>query len=187
MTLVKGIAMVRIPGKRYEIGKYDVTKAEWIAVMGSYQSDGRCYGDTCPVENVNWNEVQEFIKKLNAKTGKKYRLPTEAEWEYACYGGNKTEYCGGGNIDSVEWARVNQDKFPHSIGGKRVNKFGIYDMYDNVWQWMSDCWSADCTARVLRGGPKDISHPERSASYRSGFGLTYSDANIGFRLARTLP
>lgn len=90
----QGPVMVRIPGKNYEIGKYEVTQAEWRAVMGSNPSKHiNC--DKCPVEQVSWNDIQTFIQKLNANTRKLYRLPTESEWEYACYAGSQTEYCGG--------------------------------------------------------------------------------------------
>jgi formylglycine-generating enzyme required for sulfatase activity len=97
------IEMIRIPSRNYELGKFEVTQAQWLAVMGNNPSDFTACGNNCPVEQVSWNDIQEFLQKLNAKTGKNYRLPTEAEWEYACYGGTKTEYCGSNDINAVAW------------------------------------------------------------------------------------
>ena len=98
----KGPQMVRIAGKNYEIGKYEVTQAEWRAVMGSSPSDNSSCGDNCPVENVSWDDTQIFIQKLNTISGKEYRLPTEAEWNYVCYGGeSETKYCGGTDYESL--------------------------------------------------------------------------------------
>ena len=179
--------MVTIPGKNYEIGKYDVTQAEWAGVMGSNPSDFSNCGDTCPVEEVSWNDIQEFLQKLNEKTGKQYRLPTEAEWEYACYGGSLTEYCGSNDIDSVAWYNGNSNNTTHPVGQKQANGYGLYDMSGNVWQWMSDCYEGDCGRRVLRGGSWINSPQIVRAAYRDG-GEPSVRLNVdGFRLARTLP
>ncbi len=128
----------------FQIGKYEVTQAEWKAVMGNNPSEFKnC--DHCPVHLVSWNDVQEFIKKLNQKTGKNYRLPTEAEWEYAARGGqksNKTEFAGSQNLDAVGWYDHNSDSKPHPVGGKAPNELGIYDMSGNVWEWCADWYGA---------------------------------------------
>lgn len=181
--------MIRIPGKNYELGKYEVTQGEWKAVMGSPPPElyfKNC-GDTCPVEQVSWNDVQEYLQKLNSHTGKQYRLPTEAEWEYACYGGSQTEYCGGNNIDSVAWYESNSGKTTHPVGQKQANGYGLFDMSGNVWEWMSDCYARGCAERVLRGG----SWLHEARVTRAAFSNEYDPAtrsiNFGFRLARTLP
>ncbi len=89
--------------KAFAIGKTEVTQGQWKAVMGSNPSNFANCGDDCPVEKVSWDDAKQFIQKLNSKTGKQYRLPSEAEWEYACRAGSQTEYCGGDNVDSVAW------------------------------------------------------------------------------------
>lgn len=150
----------------FYIGKYVVTQAQWKAVMGSNPSNWK--GDDLPVENVSWNDIQEFLRKLNAKTGRRYRLPTEAEWEYAARGGNKSrgyKYSGDNNIDAVAWYDGNSGKRIHPVGRKSPNELGLYDMSGNVWEWCQDWYDSysgsDQTdpagpsagsIRVLRGG-----------------------------------
>lgn len=180
-------AMITIPGKNYELGKYDVTQGEWRAVMGSNPSHFSSCGDNCPVEMVSWNDAQEFIKKLNTMTGRRYRLPTEAEWEYACYGGNKTNFCGGNKIDSVAWYRSNSSDTTHPVGQKKANGYGLYDMSGNVWQWMDDCWYGECTKHALRGGSW-VYYPQiLRSTFRYFVPTNIRLYNIGIRLARTLP
>lgn len=185
--------MIRIPGRNYEIGKTEVTQAEWRAVMGNNPSKFSRCGDTCPVEQVSWGEAQTFIQKLNAKTGKQYRLPTEAEWEYACHGGSRSEYCGGNDLNAVAWygnngqPGGNSGQTTHPAGQKQANGYGLYDMSGNVREWTDDCYNVDCAKRVLRGGSwADIAINSRSA-FRFGVvpGSTFSGS--GFRIARTLP
>ena len=177
--------MIRIPGKNYEIGKYDVTQAEWRAVMGSNPSFFSQCGDSCPVENVSWNDVQLFIQKLNSATGKQYRLPSEAEWEYACYGGSQTKYCGSDDLNSVAWYNENSTS-THPVGQKQANGYGLYDMSGNVWEWMSDYYNGNCETRVLRGGSWSFGPNFLRAAYRSiGVPLNRNN-NFGFRVARTL-
>lgn len=184
--------MVRIPGRNYELGKFDVTQKEWREVMGSNPSKFQSCGETCPVEQVSWDEIQAFLQKLNAKTGRQYRLPTEAEWEYACYGGNQTEYCGGNDIDAVAWYGNNSQpggnsgQSTHPVGQKLANGYGLYDMSGNVWQWMENKYDNEHDWRALRGGSW-INDPRLvRAAYRGGRGPTFR-SNIGFRVARTLP
>ena len=151
----------------YHIGKYEVTQKLWMAVMGNNPSHFK--GDNLPVESVSWNDAQEFIKKLNRLTGQKFRLPTEAEWEYAARGGNKSrgyKYSGGNSIGLVAWYDENSENRTHIVGSNWVsNELGICDMSGNVWEWCQD-WYGDYssgsqtnpmgpssgTARVLRGG-----------------------------------
>ena len=151
----------------FYIGKYEVTQAQWKAVMGKNPSHftGK---DNRPVENVSWEDMHKFIKKLNQLTGKRYRLPTEAEWEYAARGGKKSQgykYAGGNSIDKVAWYRDNSGDKTHPVGKKQPNELGLYDMSGNVYEWCQD-WYGDYSSsaqtnptgpsrgshRVLRGG-----------------------------------
>ena len=123
----------------YYMGKYEVTQALWQAVMGSNYSVFK--GDNLPVDNVKWNDCQEFISKLNDLTGKKFRLPTEAEWEYAARGGKKSrgyQYSGSSNISDVAWYDKNSGSKTHPVGTKQGNELGIYDMTGNVLEWCQD-------------------------------------------------
>jgi formylglycine-generating enzyme required for sulfatase activity len=180
-------AMVPIPGKNYEIGKYEVTQAEWREVMGINPSKFSNCGDTCPVEKVSWDDAQAFIQKLSAKTGRQYRLPTEAEWEYACYGGSQSEYCGGNDVDAVAWTDSKGNEQTHPVGQKQANGYGLYDMSGNVMEWTNDCWEGNCARRVFRGGSW-INYPrDARVSYRISFGTAIRNGSGGFRLARTIP
>ena len=183
----KGPAMVRIPGKNYEIGKYDVTQKEWQTVMGTNPSKFTSCGDTCPVEQVSWNDIQEFLQKLNAKSGRQYRLPNEEEWEYACYGGNKTEYCGGSDPKAVAWYNENSNNTTHPVGQKQANAYGLFDMSGNVWQWMENKYDNEHDGRALRGGSWGYGTGGLRASDRVNVDPTFRYDGGGFRLARTLP
>ena len=150
----------------YYIGKYEVTQALWQAVMGKNPSKFK--GDNLPVENVSWDDCQEFISKLNSVTGKAFRLPTEAEWEYAARGGKKSrgyQYSGSNNISDVAWYTDNSGSKTHAVGSKQENELGIYDMSGNVWEWCQDWYgtyssssqvnptgAASGSRRVFRGG-----------------------------------
>lgn len=150
----------------YYIGKYEVTQALWQAVMGSNPS---CFkGDDLPVERVSWNDCQDFISKLNAMTGKRFRLPTEAEWEYAARGGKKSrgyQYSGSNTLGDVAWYGDNSGSKTHAVGTKQPNELGIYDMAANVEEWCQDRYgsyssspqtnptgAASGSNRVIRGG-----------------------------------
>ena len=141
----------------YYIGKTEVTQALWKAVMGSNPS---CFtGNNLPVECVSWNDCQEFIRKLNALTGQNFRLPTEAEWEFACRGGNNSrgyKYSGSNYIDNVAWYDGNSGKKTHPVATKLPNELGIYDMSGNVMEWCSD-WYGDYSsgAQTNPKGPYD--------------------------------
>ena len=157
----------------YWIGKYEVTRGLWIAVMGN-DSSGNKSGYGYPVENVSWDDCQKFIKKLNAKTGLTFRLPREAEWEYAARGGRQSRgflYSGSDNADEVAWHAGNSSlgfwkgRRTHPVGQKKPNELGLYDMSGNVWEWCQDWYGpykdeaqtdpagpASGRYRVLRGG-----------------------------------
>ncbi len=179
--------MIRIPGKNYEMGKYLVTQKEWQEVMGSNPSHFGTCADTCPVESVSWNDAQEFIQKLNAGTGNQYRLPTEAEWEYACYGGSQTEYCGGNDIDAVAWHGGNSNGTTHPVGQKQPNGYGLYDMSGSVWEWMENKYDNEHDWRVPRGGAWGDRPQNERAALRGASGPANRSSSLGFRLARTLP
>ena len=150
----------------YYIGKCEVTQELWEAVMGSNPSHFK--GAQNPVENVSWNDCQEFVSRLNSLTGRTFRLPTEAEWEYAARGGNKSrhyKYSGSGNIGYVAWYYKNSGSTTHAVGTQTANELGIYDMSGNVCEWCSDWYGgysagsqtnpqgpSSGSARVLRGG-----------------------------------
>lgn len=182
----------------YYIGKTEVTQALWKAVMGNNPSISK--GDNLPVEYVSWDDCQEFIEKLNYLTGQNFRLPTEAEWEFACRGGNNSrgyKYSGSNYIDdNVGWYYGNSGGNTHPVATKSPNELGIYDMSGNVWEWCSD-WYGDYSSdaqtnpkgpesgsyRVHRGG-SCISNARycRSSGRYIGYPTSRSGA-IGLRLA----
>ena len=184
----------------FSIGKYEVTQKLWKAVMGTNPSDFK--GDNLPVENVSWNDVQEFIRKLNAKTGKHYRLPAEAEWEYAARGGNRSrgyKYSGSDNLSSVAWYNENSGSKTHPVGTKSSNELGIYDMTGNVWEWCLDWYDssyyssspstnpagpATGSYRVFRGGSWDDFARVCRVYSRSGSTPGGRHNFLGFRLAQ---
>ena len=176
----------------YYIGKYEVTQALWQAVMGNNPSHFK--GGNLPVEMVSWDECQEFISKLNSITDKTFRLPTEAEWEYAARGGKKSrgyQYSGSSNLSNVAWYKENSGSKTHAVGSKQANDLGIYDMSGNVYEWCQD-WKGSYSSssqvnptgansgssRVIRGGCLDDFARRCRSSYRDfnapddrGYGL----------------
>lgn len=181
----------------YCIGETEVTQELWMAVMGSNPSN--LIGEKLPVVNVSWEDCQEFIQKLNQKTGKHFRLPTEAEWEFAARGGNKsnhTKYSGSSNIDEVAWYMDNSNLQMHQVKTKRANELCIYDMTGNVYEWCQDWYGsyssnaqmnpigpADGIYRVNRGGSWLKREYYCRSAERSHNGPTHGYSDLGLRLA----
>ena len=180
----------------YYIGKYEVTQALWKAVMGNNPSNFK--GDNLPVEQVSWDDCQEFLSKLNSITGKTFRLPTEAEWEYAARGGKKSrgyQYSGSNNLSDVAWNINNSGSKTHAVGSKQANELGIYDMTGNVWEWCQDWYGKYSSSsktnptganrgskRVGRGGSWIFNLLACRSSYR-GYGSPDNRLNyVGLRL-----
>ena len=182
----------------YYIGETEVTQELWEAVMGSNTSYFE--GDNQrPVENVSWNDCQKFIKKLNRLTGKEFRLPTEAEWEYAARGGKYSrgyKYSGSNNSDEVAWYDSNSGSKTHPVKTKKDNELGLYDMSGNVWEWCNDWWGcyqsnsqtnptgpSEGESRVLRGGGWCYFDMGVRVSRRDYLTPGYRHIIIGLRLA----
>ncbi len=187
----------RVTLSDYYIGKYEVTQELWKAVMGSNPSLN--IGSQNPVESVSWNDCQEFISRLNSLTGRTFRLPTEAEWEYAARGGNKSrhyKYSGSNNIDDVAWYGHYGAYYTYPVGTKSPNELGIYDMSGNVWEWCSDWYGsyssgaqtnpqgpASGSRRVSRGGSWGFDARNCRVSFRGSDDPSYGDYYNGLRLA----
>jgi formylglycine-generating enzyme required for sulfatase activity len=187
----------------FDLGKYPVNQKQWEKVMGSNPSDFK--GDDLPVESVSWENVQEFIKRLNEIEGTdKYRLPSEAEWEYACRAGTATRYSFGedeSKLKDYAWYNENSDGRTHSVGQKKPNLWGLFDMHGNVWEWCQDRWHDNyngapldgsawedgiSSSRVIRGGCwTDNAWVCRSA-IRGKSDSGTSESYVGFRLLRKL-
>ena len=182
----------------YYIGETEVTQELWNAVMGSNPS--YFYGNMQrPVETVSWNDCQTFISRLNELTGETFRLPTEAQWEYAARGGYKSKgytYSGSNAIDDVAWYNYNSDRMTHPVKTKAPNELGIYDMSGNVWEWCSD-WYGDYSSaaqtdptgpatgyyRVGRGGSWDNDATYCRVAFRGNSTPTNRFSHLGLRLA----
>lgn len=183
----------------FYISKYEITQLQWEALMKHNPS--KFEGDNIPVDNVSWDKVQIFIERLNNLTGKEYRLPTEAEWEYAARGGAKSKgfkYSGSNIIEEVGWYSGNSNNSTHEVGLKLPNELGLYDMSGNVREWCSDWYRpynsssknnpkgptghSAGTFRILRGGNWCYGDDFCRVSDRDGSAPFYHYPNIGFRL-----
>lgn len=177
----------------------EVTQAQWRAVMAANPSGFTSCGATCPVENVSWDDIQEFLRRLNAATGRAYRLPTEAEWEYAARAGTTGDYGGAGPLDTFAWTASGANETTHPVGSLRANAWGLYDLHGNVWEWVQH-WFGDYTAaaavdptgptsgfgHVLRGGSWRNDAIDARAAARNYNMPSFREYNgDGFRLART--
>ncbi|MDQ3131164.1 MAG: formylglycine-generating enzyme family protein [Acidobacteriota bacterium] len=194
---------VKIP-QHFFIGQYEVTQKQWNAIMGDNPSQNKQCGDDCPVDSVSWNDVQEFIKKLNAKKGANdsytYRLPTEAEWEYAARALTETRYYWGDDDDEKIWRLYahSNDKTAVSVGSYLPNNFGLFDTSGNVWELVEDVWHTDFSKakndgssnvvgdskeRVMKGGSVSQFLDELRPARRGKISTTAAMNNVGFRLA----
>lgn len=180
----------------YYIGETPVTQDLWEAVMGKNPSNIK--GENLPVESVSWHDCQQFIRKLNKKTGKEFRLPTEAEWEFAARGGNRsrhTQYSGSHNIDDVAWYDENSDRTTQPVKTKKFNELGIYDMSGNVWEWCQDWYGKYYsssqknpkgpkygTSKVFRGGSWGNLAKRCRISFRYNYAPDFTHYGLGLRL-----
>jgi formylglycine-generating enzyme required for sulfatase activity len=179
------------------LGVYPVTQAQWQKVMKNNPS---CFtGEDRPVERVSWDDCQEFCRKLSVREGKTYRLPTEAEWEYACRAGTTTAYCFGDDpalLNDYAWCISNSDRQTHPVGQKKANAWGLFDMHGNVWQWCQDRYGdypgsdqvdplgpVQGSDRVIRGGGWDDGGRHCRSAFRYGFIPEFRVNHRGFRLA----
>jgi formylglycine-generating enzyme required for sulfatase activity len=181
--------------KSFALGRFEVTQEQWYSIMGTMPSQFK--GRSLPVENISWNQAQEYIERLRIKTGKKYRLPTEAEWEYSAKAGQFSIGDDASQFEQVSWFHTNSRGSTWPVGTKKPNDFGLFDMQGNVWEWTQDCWNAshhgaqnngtarlegDCSVRTIRGGSW--------LSLGAGLRVTYRDKSsgamrdTGFRVAR---
>jgi len=188
--------------KGFGLGRYEVTQEQWFAVMGNNPSSNK--GRTLPVENVSWDAAQLFVQKLSQKTGKNYRLPSEAEWEYAARAGTTTQYFWGGDeklINDFAWHSDNSGGKSHLFGLKKPNQFGLSDMIGNLYEWTQDCWNenykgaptdgsawagGDCSKRILRGGSWDDFPLYLRSAFRYFLTTDGRSYIIGFRVARDI-
>ena len=181
----------------FYIGKTEVTQKQWRDIMGNDPSYFKnC--DNCPVEQVSWDDIQGFLQKLNQKTGKIYRLPTEAEWEYAARGGNKSKrytYSGSNNPSDVAWFTVNSRSKTHPAAQLQPNELGIYDMSGNVYEWCSDWYgnysssalnnpqgSSTGAYRIIRGGSYNFTAYDCRSTNRYDLNPDDRYVTLGFRL-----
>lgn len=190
--------------KPFYLGKYEVTQAQWQAVMGNNPSKFK--GNKLPVENVSWNDAMAFCAKLTEREraakripeNMKYTLPTEAQWEYACRAETKTRFCTGNsdeNLSRAAWWRGNANGSTHPIAEKTPNAWGLYDMHGNVWEWCADWYgqnlrdgtdpagAASGSLRVVRGGAWDCSAVFCRSAVRSGYSPDFRGVFLGVRIA----
>ena len=180
--------------REFYMGRTEVTQAQWVAVMGSNPSYFKnC--DNCPVEQVSWEDVKDFIRKLNAKGEGVYRLPTEAEWEYAARAGTTGDYAG--NVDAMAWYSSNSGDKTHEVGTKEPNGWGLYDMHGNVWESVQD-WlggyasgsvsdpggAASGSLRMYRGGSWNNQAGHVRSAYRNADAPSVRSETRGFRVVR---
>ena len=182
----------------YYIGETEVTQELWQVVMG--RNPSRFKGNIRPVEFVSWDDCQTFITKLNDLTGQRFRLPTEAEWEFAARGGNSSrgyKYAGSNTLGNVAWYDENSNDETHNVATKSPNELGIYDMSGNVWEWCND-WFGDYSSdsqtnpqgpssghnRLFRGGSWYVNARNCRVAHRDGYSRpNYCDSGLGLRLA----
>jgi len=202
----KPVHQVSLDG--FYISRYELTQDIFTEIMGWNTSYFPC--DKCPVNNISWSNIQLFVERLNSATGQKFRLPTEAEWEYAARGANKSQnflFSGSNNIDDVAWYATNSKRKVHPVGQKEPNELGLYDMTGNLWEFCQDNMSRTAysqtnnhnpffgitnptpaqlkrkSMKVIRGGGYEFTEDESLIFIRDGATNNVRMADIGFRLA----
>lgn len=194
----------------FAIGKYEVTQGEWVALMGDHPSDFG--GERNPVDRVDWNDAKEFVRRLSTRTGEEYRLPSEAEWEYAARAGSSTKYpwgildpvCRAGASNGAKFdgsAECHRVRGTGAIGTFAPNAFDLFDVIGNVWEWTEDCYhgsyidaptdggaqtSGDCARRVLRGGSWYNNRRDLRSANRDRSTPANRNNSFGIRVARTI-
>jgi formylglycine-generating enzyme required for sulfatase activity len=195
----------RVNLKGFFLGRFEVTQAEWVEIMGSNPSASKACGSRCPVERINWNDAQAFVKKLSERTGKQYRLPTEAEWEYAARAGSRSAWSFGNDdsrLHQYAWFSDNSKGAVHEVGLKQANPFGLHDMHGNVWEWVEDAFHEDYSRarsdgkaaqaqggddlRVLRGGSWFSNAKDLRVSKRNPNAPDEGYVFFGLRVARSI-
>jgi formylglycine-generating enzyme required for sulfatase activity len=196
----------RVNIRSFALGKFEVTQGQWKAVMGSNPSNFSNCGDNCPVEQVSWDDIQQYIQRLNQQTGKQYRLPSESEWEYAARAGSTGKWSFGDNesvLGQHAWYDANSINRTWPVGQKQANAFGLHDMHGNVWEWVQDVWHYNYTGAPTDGSAWTAGGEESGRVRRGGswynyphilrlavrdWNSTVSRADItGVRIARTVP
>jgi sulfatase modifying factor 1 len=197
--------------KSYYMGVTEVTQGQWFSVMGTRPWEGKTYvkeGANYPATHVSWEDAVDFCKRLSQKDGVPYRLPTEAEWEYACRGGSQTAYSFGDSAVSLKdyaWFDANasdvDEEYAHEVGKKRGNSFGLFDMHGNVWEWCSDWYDGDYyesstledpkgpssgSYRVFRGGSWYYSPLYCRSAIRYGYAPSNRFSDLGFRVCSSV-
>lgn len=200
----------RVSVRSFQLGKTEVTLGQFKKFIAAADRSDlvtddfmkyNAHGDNAPVVQVSWNDAQAFVDWLNKADGGGYRLPSEAEWEYACRAGRSDAYCGSGNVSAVAWYYDNSSGRPHPVGTKQANAFGLHDMSGNVWEWVADCyhdshrgapgdgsaWTSSCSGveRVLRGGSWNYDASSTRAANRGNHSPGSRVDSVGLRLART--
>ena len=200
----------RVSIKKFQMGETEVTLGQFKRYIAAADRTDlindefmkyNAYGDDAPVVMVSWHDAQAFIRWLNQTDGGGYRLPSEAEWEYACRAGGNHTYCGGNNLSAVGWYDGNNNRHQYDVAGKQANAWGLFDMSGNVWEWVQDCWhdsyrgaptdgsawTSGCSneGRGLRGGSWDYDARYSRAAFRYVDTPGDRDDSSGFRLART--
>jgi formylglycine-generating enzyme required for sulfatase activity len=177
------------------MGRYEVTQGQWKAIMNNNPAHYK-KGDNYPIEMVSWNDAQDFIQKLNGRGGNLFRLPTEAEWEYACKAGTPGQR--NGELRDIAWFAENSNSTTHLVGQKKPNVWGLYDMLGNVWEWCQDWWGvynsyyivnnptgpSSGSTRVFRGGSFDSNAESVGADLRRADNASFRLIDLGLRLVR---
>jgi formylglycine-generating enzyme required for sulfatase activity len=176
----------------FYLGETEVTQGQWYAVMGSNPSKFKTGDENMPVEQVSWDDAQRFISRLNSREGtSKYALPSEEQWEYAARAGTTTKWYSGDSESCVSSIAVYNTSSPRSVKSKKPNRWGLYDMSGNVWEWTDSCWTSDynsgqdCSRRSFRGGSWSSYAGGIRSAFRNINAPDDRDYNLGFRLLRT--